>query len=215
MYADSTGLNDLSGRVIGCAFTVLNTLGAGFAAKVYEYALKIELRAAGFTVAQQRSVKVHYNDGVVGEYFPDLLVEDVLLVLRYHRDATADRDVAGQRGGLQGVAYIREHNAMRRVGAAEQRDRLLPIVGGVGCLKDTARRVEIDVEGIKTELEIEYGFDPSARRHRVVDRAGTGAQSDGIWRANEFQRGRRQTAAGTGCVAVQIDRRRGFRSAQI
>ena len=34
MHADSVRLNDLSGRVIGCAFTVLNTLGAGFAEKV-------------------------------------------------------------------------------------------------------------------------------------------------------------------------------------
>jgi GxxExxY protein len=66
--------------VIGCAFTVLNTLGAGFAEKVYENALAIELRASGLSVAQQCSVRVHYNDAVVGEYFPDLLVEDVLLV---------------------------------------------------------------------------------------------------------------------------------------
>jgi hypothetical protein len=29
-HADSRELNELSGRVIGCAFTVLNTLGAGF-----------------------------------------------------------------------------------------------------------------------------------------------------------------------------------------
>jgi GxxExxY protein len=80
MYADSTGLNDLSGRVIGCAFTVLNTLGVGFAEKVHENALAIELRAAGLGVAQQCGVKVHYNDVVVGEYFPDLLIEDELLV---------------------------------------------------------------------------------------------------------------------------------------
>ena len=33
---DNSELNKLSGRVIGCAFTVLNTLGAGFLEKVYE-----------------------------------------------------------------------------------------------------------------------------------------------------------------------------------
>ena len=32
-HADSAVLNDLSGRVIGCAFSVLNTLGAGFLEK--------------------------------------------------------------------------------------------------------------------------------------------------------------------------------------
>ena len=68
------------GRVIGCAFTVLNTLGAGFLEKVYENALAFELRAAGLSVAQQSGANVYYHDQVVGEYFVDLLVEDVLLV---------------------------------------------------------------------------------------------------------------------------------------
>jgi GxxExxY protein len=81
MHADNTELlNDLSGRVIGCAFTVLNTLGAGFLEKVYENALAIEMREAGLAIVQQRAVKVLYHGMVVGEYFPDLLVEDVLLV---------------------------------------------------------------------------------------------------------------------------------------
>jgi hypothetical protein len=32
-HTDYTELDDLSGRVIGCAFTVLDTLGAGFPEK--------------------------------------------------------------------------------------------------------------------------------------------------------------------------------------
>jgi GxxExxY protein len=79
-HADSDRINDLSRRVIGCAFTVLNTLGAGFLEKVYENALALELRTAGLGVVQQCGAKVYYNDVVVGEYFGDLLVEDVLLV---------------------------------------------------------------------------------------------------------------------------------------
>ncbi len=79
-HADSDRLNDLSRCVIGCAFTVLNTLGAGFLEKVYENALAFELRAAGLSVAQQSGANVYYHDQVVGEYFVDLLVEDVLLV---------------------------------------------------------------------------------------------------------------------------------------
>jgi GxxExxY protein len=80
MHADSDTLNDLSGRVIGSAFTVLNTLGAGFLEKVYENALAYELRAAGLAVVQQYSIRVHYKDVVVGEYAADLLVDDRLLV---------------------------------------------------------------------------------------------------------------------------------------
>ena len=80
MHADVRRLNELSGVVIGCGFTVLNTLGVGFLEKVYENALALELRKAGFSVAQQHGVKVIYDDAVIGEYFVDLMVEDALLV---------------------------------------------------------------------------------------------------------------------------------------
>jgi GxxExxY protein len=73
-------LNELSGAVIGGAFTVLNTLGAGFLEKVYENALAHELRMRGLAVEQQRGISVMYRDVVVGEYFVDLFVEEVLLV---------------------------------------------------------------------------------------------------------------------------------------
>ena len=72
-HADNSELNELSGRVIGCAFTVLNTLGAGFLEKVYENALTYEVRAADLSAVQQYGAKVHYKDILVGEYFVDLL----------------------------------------------------------------------------------------------------------------------------------------------
>jgi len=80
MHADGKRLNELSGREIGCSFTVLNTLGVGFLEKVYENALVLELRKAGFSVVQQRGVAVIYDGTVVGEYFVDLMVEELLLV---------------------------------------------------------------------------------------------------------------------------------------
>jgi GxxExxY protein len=79
-HADNRELNELSGRVIGCASTVLNTLGAGFLEKVYENALAYEVRAARLSAVQQYAAGVHYEDILVGEYFVDLLVNDVLLV---------------------------------------------------------------------------------------------------------------------------------------
>jgi len=42
MYADYLGLNEVSGRVIGRAFTVLNTLGTGFLEKIHETSLAYE-----------------------------------------------------------------------------------------------------------------------------------------------------------------------------
>ena len=79
-HADSARLNDLSGRVIGCAFTVLNTLGAGFLEKVYERALLRELALRGLSARAQVSFPVCYKAHYIGEYVADLVVEDQLLV---------------------------------------------------------------------------------------------------------------------------------------
>ena len=76
-------LNSLSERIIGCAFTVSNTLGTGFLEKVYENALALELRLCGFAVESQLPMRVEYKGVVVGDYFADLLVAgEVLLEIK-------------------------------------------------------------------------------------------------------------------------------------
>jgi GxxExxY protein len=80
IHADVAGVDRLSGIVIGCAFRVMNGLGAGFAEKVYENALAHELRKAGLAVLQRQAVAVHYDGIVIGEYVTDLLVDDTIVV---------------------------------------------------------------------------------------------------------------------------------------
>jgi GxxExxY protein len=80
MYTDKVVVTAVSGKIIGCAFVVLNTLGTGFLEKVYENALVYELRKGGLTVEQQHNVAVHYDGVVVGAYTADLLVENAVLV---------------------------------------------------------------------------------------------------------------------------------------
>ncbi len=80
MYTDEVDLHRVSERIIGCAFTVANTLGAGFVEKVYENALALELRDAGLAVERQHSVVVKYKGMTVGEYVVDLLVEGSVIV---------------------------------------------------------------------------------------------------------------------------------------
>lgn len=70
----------VTSTVIGCSYTVANTLGAGFLEKVYENALAHEIRKAGLDVQQQHSVDVLYDDVVVGCYVADLIVEQRVLV---------------------------------------------------------------------------------------------------------------------------------------
>ena len=70
----------LTGRIIGCAFTVHKALGAGFAEKVYENALRIELIKEGLRVHQQAPIRVYYEGQVVGDYCADLWVEGRIIV---------------------------------------------------------------------------------------------------------------------------------------
>ena len=67
-------------KIIGCAYTVANTLGSGFLEKVYENAMAHELRKAGLVVQQQAGIAVNYDGVIVGDYVADLLVENVVLV---------------------------------------------------------------------------------------------------------------------------------------
>ncbi len=70
---------ELTKKIIGYAFTVHNTLGAGFLEKVYEQALMLELRVSGLVVESQVPLSVIYRDQIVGEYFADLIVEEKVI----------------------------------------------------------------------------------------------------------------------------------------
>ena len=73
-------LDSLTERVVGAVFEVSNTLGAGFLEKVYQRALLAELRLRGMRAAGEVSYGVNYKGQVVGEYFADIVVEDVLVL---------------------------------------------------------------------------------------------------------------------------------------
>ena len=73
-------MNQLTEKVIGCAFKVHNTLGAGFLEKVYENALAHEMRKAGIKTDQQGRVDVIYDGLIVGPFVTDILAEDCVNV---------------------------------------------------------------------------------------------------------------------------------------
>ena len=76
-------MNDqLTEQVIGAAFTVHNTLGFGFLESVYEKALSIELGKAEIAHTTRAPIRVNYEGHLVGEFFADILVEDLVLELK-------------------------------------------------------------------------------------------------------------------------------------
>lgn len=72
--------SDLTERIIGAFYEVYNHLGFGFAEKVYENAMRVELTKLGMEVLGQTPIKVFYKDSLVGEFIADLLVNKAVLV---------------------------------------------------------------------------------------------------------------------------------------
>ena len=72
--------DDLTQKIIGCAYKVHNALGPGFIEKVYENSLRIELEKLGLKVKQQEPINVTYEGQVVGQYRADLWVDDRVVI---------------------------------------------------------------------------------------------------------------------------------------
>jgi GxxExxY protein len=67
-------------QVIGAAYEVSNTLGAGFLEKVYERAMVRELILRGMRVQSQVKYAITYKGYCVGDYLADLMVECQIIV---------------------------------------------------------------------------------------------------------------------------------------
>ncbi|MBU3981962.1 MAG: GxxExxY protein, partial [Proteobacteria bacterium] len=80
MKSDNYTPDQLTEKIIGCAYEVGNVLGCGFLEKVYENALVHELRRNGLRCEAQHSIEVYYDDIVAGEYVADILVEQKVLI---------------------------------------------------------------------------------------------------------------------------------------
>ncbi|MGM0654293.1 MAG: GxxExxY protein [Thermodesulfobacteriota bacterium] len=73
-------LKEETHQIIGCAFEVLNMLGHGLLEKPYENALVVEFGLKGIQYKQQARFPVIYKTVQVGEYIPDLIVFDKIIV---------------------------------------------------------------------------------------------------------------------------------------
>ena len=71
---------DITDKILCSFYNTYNSLGHGFLEKVYENALVIELKKFDLSVAQQESVKVYYEGILVGNYFADIVVNDIVIL---------------------------------------------------------------------------------------------------------------------------------------
>ena len=92
---------DLTDRIIKAAYNVYNDLGFGFAEKVYENAMAIEMKALCLDAKQQAPIQVRYQGHLVGDYVADFVIEDKVIV---ELKAVEDLDKAHQ---VQLVNYLK------------------------------------------------------------------------------------------------------------
>ncbi len=71
---------ELTEKILKVCFDVSNELGCGFLESVYEKALLIALEEAGLKAQSQVPLKVMFRGQTVGEFYPDIVVEDTVLL---------------------------------------------------------------------------------------------------------------------------------------
>ena len=89
MNTDKILHQETTEKIIKGFYTVYNTLGHGFLEKVYENAFVIELIKSGLHVEQQKKIEVFYDEQIVGEYYADILVNDLVILELKAVDAIA------------------------------------------------------------------------------------------------------------------------------
>ena len=91
--------------MIKAFYVVYNTLDFGFLEKVYENALVHELGKTQLAVKQQERVDVRYDGILVGEYFADVVVENLVLVELKSSKQLIDKDEARLLNYMKATEY--------------------------------------------------------------------------------------------------------------
>lgn len=71
---------ELTEKILAACFEVSNELGPGFLESVYEKALLVALQEKGLKAQAQRPLKVVFRGMSVGDFFADIIVDDVILL---------------------------------------------------------------------------------------------------------------------------------------
>ena len=71
---------ELTEKIIGCAYTVYNKMGFGFLESVYEKCMLIELRRADLDAESQKPITVYYDKENVGQFLADIVVNDTIVL---------------------------------------------------------------------------------------------------------------------------------------
>ena len=85
---------DLSYKIVGLAIDIRKELGYGYLEKVYENAMMMMLNRNGISAQQQVPLKVMFQGVVIGDYFPDIVVENEIILEIKSQDRIIDANKA-------------------------------------------------------------------------------------------------------------------------
>jgi GxxExxY protein len=71
---------ELTDTIIKTFYEVYNELGYVFLERVYQNSLYLELKSKGLKVEAQKKIEVYYKGIEVGQYYADLIVEDLIIL---------------------------------------------------------------------------------------------------------------------------------------
>lgn len=71
---------DITDKILKVFYHVYQELGFGFLEKIYQNAMYMELLESGFKCEAQKLIKVWYGGKVMGEYYADMVVNDVVIL---------------------------------------------------------------------------------------------------------------------------------------
>ena len=71
---------DLVFKIVGCAFEVIKEIGPGLHEKPYENALVLALSDSGILVQQQTVFPIFFRSRLVGEFIPDLIADNAVVI---------------------------------------------------------------------------------------------------------------------------------------
>ena len=72
--------SELTEQIIGAFYAVYSALGYGFLENVYLKALMIELKRKGMTVNDELPIQVFYLGQLIGEYYADIVVNNLVIL---------------------------------------------------------------------------------------------------------------------------------------
>jgi GxxExxY protein len=86
-------LKEETRQILGCAFDVLNEVGHGYHERIYENSLAVAFRQKGIAFDQQRRFPILFRGELVGEFIPDFLVFESVVVDPKVIDKITDHEI--------------------------------------------------------------------------------------------------------------------------